>query len=263
MIKVKQKHSVWLKIYIFSFLGYFAVSEKNIYQPKGTTVILPTSISADLEILTIRWSIFTNFTVIATYISTNTRTDWIPEYRGRLSLSMNNGSLKIKDLTIEDSRKYTCMIGFKQREEYKDVIELKVYEPSNHIEINGSNTTQFILNGGKPSDHSEFYWKYYKKDSPSTIVTAYSDGRTLPAHMEDRMKLDPDRYTLTIEKVTESDSGIYEATYLNQKKEYILVDTFKLTVKGDGLSNIGSGERGCFAGYISLLFTVLSCMYCI
>ncbi|XP_039597011.1 uncharacterized protein LOC120518333 isoform X3 [Polypterus senegalus] len=241
--------------------GYLAVSEKNIYQPMGTTVVLTTSISDDLEILNIEWSIFTNFTFIARYTPTRTRIDWIPEYRGRLSLSTNNGSLEIKDLKIEDSRKYTCMIRFKQREEYKDGIELKVYEPSKHIDINASNKIQFILNGGKPSDHSEFYWKYYKKDSPSTIVTAYSDGRTLPTQMEDRMKLDPDNYTLTIENVTESDSGIYEATYLNQSNKYILVDTFKLTVKGDGLSNIGSGEQGCFVGYISLLFTVLTYMY--
>ncbi|XP_039597012.1 uncharacterized protein LOC120518333 isoform X4 [Polypterus senegalus] len=107
--------------------GYLAVSEKNIYQPMGTTVVLTTSISDDLEILNIEWSIFTNFTFIARYTPTRTRIDWIPEYRGRLSLSTNNGSLEIKDLKIEDSRKYTCMIRFKQREEYKDGIELKVY----------------------------------------------------------------------------------------------------------------------------------------
>ncbi|KAM6960397.1 uncharacterized protein LKV04_021965 [Tautogolabrus adspersus] len=73
----------------------------------GGSVTLASGADPTWNLALIEWSIFTNFTWIATYREGEENIDRVDRYKGRLNLNTTTGDLTIHKLTKEDNMVYT------------------------------------------------------------------------------------------------------------------------------------------------------------
>ncbi|XP_060887097.1 CD48 antigen [Labrus mixtus] len=90
------------------------------------SVTLASGANPKWNLSTIEWSIFTNFTWIATYRKGEENLDRVDRYKGRLTLNTTTGDLTIHKLTKEDNMEYTVDLVNTLGEDSSSKIKLKV-----------------------------------------------------------------------------------------------------------------------------------------
>ncbi|XP_070786111.1 CD48 antigen [Enoplosus armatus] len=90
----------------------------------GSTVTLPSGADPSWDLSTIDWSIFSNDTLIATYRNGKENIERVDRYKGRLSLNISSGDLRIHSLTTDDEMEYTV-----------DLINTEVKDSLNKIKL--------------------------------------------------------------------------------------------------------------------------------
>ncbi|XP_044040746.1 SLAM family member 9 isoform X2 [Siniperca chuatsi] len=90
----------------------------------GDTVTLLSGADPSWNLSTVDWSIFSNNTWIATYRNGKENLERLDRYKGRLSLNISSGDLKIYNLTTEDAMEYTV-----------DLINTEVQDSVNKIKL--------------------------------------------------------------------------------------------------------------------------------
>ncbi|XP_068584320.1 CD48 antigen [Cebidichthys violaceus] len=73
----------------------------------GDNVTLLSGADPSWTLSSIKWSIFSNNTWIATYLIKRTNIDRVAQYKGRLGLNISTGDLMIYNLTPKDAMEYT------------------------------------------------------------------------------------------------------------------------------------------------------------
>ncbi|KAM8897533.1 uncharacterized protein AB9W97_008895 [Spinachia spinachia] len=79
----------------------------DIYGFLSDDVTLPSGADPSWKHSSIKWSIFSNITRIATYLNGVENLNRVARYEGRLGLNLSTGDLTIRRLTFEDALQYT------------------------------------------------------------------------------------------------------------------------------------------------------------
>uniref|UniRef100_A0A3Q3FKH8 Ig-like domain-containing protein n=1 Tax=Labrus bergylta TaxID=56723 RepID=A0A3Q3FKH8_9LABR len=121
-----------IKSFILSTTGYL---EGNVTLASGA--------NPNWKLSTIEWSVFTNFTWIATYRKGEENLDRVDRYKGRLTLNTTTGDLTIHKLTKEDNMEYTVEFANTLGKDSSSKIKLNV----NRKEQLQKPTIQTVLSG--------------------------------------------------------------------------------------------------------------------
>ncbi|XP_053350574.1 uncharacterized protein si:cabz01074946.1 [Clarias gariepinus] len=100
---------------VTSYIGYI-----------GEEIVLKAEVDSSWTLERIRWSIYSNFTRIATFENNEIKVNRWPPFKGRLEMS-KSGDLTIKNLMANDSMEYTVFVKG-QTEEKTSHVQLNVRE---------------------------------------------------------------------------------------------------------------------------------------
>ncbi|XP_041634627.1 uncharacterized protein si:cabz01074946.1 isoform X1 [Cheilinus undulatus] len=106
------------------FIELHASDLRTVHGYLGGNATLPSGANPTWTLSSIEWSIFKNFTWIATYRNGDENIDRVDRYKGRLSLDIPTGDLTIHGLTKEDNMVYT--IDFVNTEGYGNSTRIKL-----------------------------------------------------------------------------------------------------------------------------------------
>ncbi|XP_065806966.1 SLAM family member 9 isoform X2 [Labrus bergylta] len=107
-------------------------------------VTLASGANPNWKLSTIEWSVFTNFTWIATYRKGEENLDRVDRYKGRLTLNTTTGDLTIHKLTKEDNMEYTVefanTLGKDSSSKIKLNVNQQLQKPTIQTVLSGTST---------------------------------------------------------------------------------------------------------------------------
>ncbi|XP_030017567.1 uncharacterized protein LOC115438255 [Sphaeramia orbicularis] len=98
----------------------------EVHEYVGESVTLPSGADPLWQLSSIKWSIFTNTTLIATYSNQKINVNRFYRYRGRLQLNDSTGDLTILNLTRDDAILYTVDLFNTKKKNSVNKIKLAV-----------------------------------------------------------------------------------------------------------------------------------------
>ncbi|XP_036420322.1 uncharacterized protein si:cabz01074946.1 isoform X2 [Colossoma macropomum] len=137
----------------------------------GQSATLKSGLNVSWELSRIRWSIYTNTTYIVIYEKGRTKIRFW-RYEGRLFLNESTGDLEIKNLTADDSMKYTVLLysGSKQHQNH---IFLTVQEQLRKPKIT-------VLHSSLVQDHCIIALKCSSSEDNVTLSWTPKDESSVP-----------------------------------------------------------------------------------
>ncbi|KAF5900980.1 SLAM family member 9-like, partial [Clarias magur] len=139
---------------------------RNVIGYAGETVVLKADVDTSWALKTIRWSIYSNSTLIGTFENNEIKDNRWPPFKDRLKLNKSNGDLTIKNLMKRDSMEYKVNIkGQTLKEEKTSHVHLEVrgefHEPNITVVYKVLNAGKCIisLKCSSESENVSLMWK--------------------------------------------------------------------------------------------------------
>ncbi|XP_053089751.1 SLAM family member 8 [Pangasianodon hypophthalmus] len=102
---------------------------RNVIGYIGESIVLRSEVDPSWKLRIIRWSIYKNITLIATFVNNEIRVNRWPQFKGRLELNTSLGDLTIKNIMARDSMDYRVYLkGQGNTEEKTSLVQLYVRE---------------------------------------------------------------------------------------------------------------------------------------